>query len=76
MDGVDMYLATTLDGHIHALTEYGASLWSFDTGDTFVTSKYTSAENPVLLPTLDGELVAITESSFKRLDMTIKKLVN
>jgi outer membrane protein assembly factor BamB len=57
-----MYLATTLDGHIHALTEYGASLWSYDTGDNFVTSKYTTSESPVLLPTLEGELVAINEN--------------
>jgi outer membrane protein assembly factor BamB len=76
IDKVDLYIATTMDGKIHALTEYGSSLWSFDTEKPFVTSQYTSAMNPVLIPTLDGELVALNENQFKKLDMTVKKLVN
>ena len=59
---VDMYIVTTIDGKIHALTNHGAHVWTYNTGQTFIRSRYTSAENSFLLPTLEGEAILINDN--------------
>ena len=59
---VDMYLVTTVDGKIHALNIQGSHVWTFDTGQTFIRSRYTSAQASFLLPTLDGDAILINDN--------------
>ena len=59
---VDMYIVTTIDGKIHALTKHGSEVWTFDTGQAFIRSRYTSAENSFLLPTLEGDAILINDN--------------
>lgn len=59
---VDMYIVTTIDGKIHALTSHGSHVWTYDTGQKFIRSRYTSPESSFILPTLEGEAILISNN--------------
>jgi serine/threonine-protein kinase/endoribonuclease IRE1 len=70
---------STMEGKIHAVNPQGIPKWTLETNKPMVSSYYSETafdETPSpLIPTLQGEIVTLTNGNFIKLKTSIKELI-